>query len=169
MEHINTSWHKYFIDLLDPVSKKSKDPSTQVGAIIVDNKNRTLSTGFNGFPRGVNDDSEQFPERYERPAKYKFTEHAERNAIYTAASHGIPLEGCTIYIEWYPCTDCARAIIQSGIINVVIDGRQYEAKKKHWDDRWKADMEVSVLMLTESSVGVYIWDGERIKSVNKYV
>jgi dCMP deaminase len=75
-----------------------------------------VAHGWNGFPRGVDDDVD---ERHERPAKYLWTEHAERNAIYNAAAIGAATAGCTMYLPWYPCTGCARAIIQSGISEVV--------------------------------------------------
>lgn len=149
------NWHEYQLNMLSCVASKSKDTSTKVGAIIVDKKNRTLATGFNGFPIGVNDNIEEVPERFERDLKYSYTEHAERNAIYTAASHGIPLEGSTIYIDWYPCTDCTRAIIQSGIKNVIINGINYKAKKSYWDKRWKENLIISVGMLIEASV--FVW------------
>lgn len=101
------------------VSTKSKDKSTKVGAVIVGPNNEVLSVGWNGFPRGVNDDVE---ERHERPAKYEWTEHGERNAIYNAARHGIRLDGTTLYTTHDPCADCARAIVQSGIRHVVTLG-----------------------------------------------
>jgi len=157
MKNTKRSWHEYFISLLDPISKKSKDQSSKVGAIIVDKKHRILSTGFNGFPIGVNDDISEVPERFQRPDKYLWTEHAERNAIFTAASHGISLEGTSIYIKWYPCPDCARAIIQTGIHNIVIDGKNYYKDKEHWGERWKSNMEVSMTMLNEAGVDVYIY------------
>ena len=153
------NWHEYQLNMLGCVAQKSKDTSTKVGAIIVDHKNRTLSTGFNGFPIGVNDNILEVPERFERPAKYKYTEHAERNAIYTAAGHGIPLEGGTIYIDWYPCTDCARGIVQVGLKNVIVDGRDYKNKKKKWDDRgWEEDLSISVgEILFEAEPRVWVW------------
>lgn len=110
-------WDDYFMGMASYVATKSKDRSTKVGAVIVSDPDRAvLSTGWNGFPRGVDDDIEA---RHERPSKYNWTEHAERNAIYNAARHGICLAGATIYITHFPCCDCARAITQSGIVEVV--------------------------------------------------
>lgn len=115
------NWDQYFIELAKTVATKSKDPSTWVGAVIVGPNLEIRSTGFNGFPRGVFDNVLAHPERYARPAKYQYTEHAERNAIYNAARMGTPLDGCTLYLNYAPqlCTDCVRAVIQSGIAEVV--------------------------------------------------
>lgn len=108
-------WDNYFMALARLVATKSKDRSTQVGCVIVGPNNEVRSTGYNGFPRGVDD---EIVARHHRPAKYLWTEHAERNAIYNAARHGTALEGCRIYLPWMPCMDCGRAIVQSGITEV---------------------------------------------------
>uniref|UniRef100_UPI0035253B42 deoxycytidylate deaminase n=1 Tax=Salmonella enterica TaxID=28901 RepID=UPI0035253B42 len=102
----------YFINLARSVSERSKDRSTKVGCVIVGPDNEIRSTGYNSFPRGINDDA---PERHARPEKYLWTEHAERNAIYAAARVGTPLKGCRAYLPWFPCMGCARALVQSGI------------------------------------------------------
>jgi deoxycytidylate deaminase len=169
------SWKTYFIELTLQVASKSKDPSRQVGCIIVGPDKEIRSTGFNGFPRGVAEDVcvepqahfvkerehdivsrdikalctcghvEPIPldewdkgnlpahftgaprpedfvtelnERWERPQKYDWVEHAERNAIYNAARMGIPLKGCSAFITLAPCAACSRALIQSGIVEV---------------------------------------------------
>jgi len=158
-------WNKYFIEMIEYVASKSKDRSTKVGAIITDQDNIIVATGFNGFPRGVDDDMSQ---RHERPAKYSFTEHAERNAIYAAARKGITLSGCKIYISWFPCCDCARGIIQSGIVEVYIDARDFLNKKTYWDERWYDQMVDSVDMLTEAEVGIYMWSDKHTKKVRDY-
>jgi dCMP deaminase len=147
------SWDDYFFKLVEVIKSKSKDRSTQVGCIVVSPSHAPLSTGYNGFPRGVNDDVD---ERHERPAKYKWMEHAERNAIYNAVREGIQLEGGVIYQSWIPCTDCARAIIQSGIKEVVLDGRGYEEKKAYWEERWKEDCDISKEMLREAGVAIRV-------------
>jgi len=107
-------WHDQYMDLANLVAGWSEDTSKHVGAVIV-RYNRVLSIGYNGLPTGVRCTEK----RLERPLKYEVTEHGERNAIYTAAKMGHSLEGSTIYCNWYPCTDCARAIIQSGIKQIV--------------------------------------------------
>ena len=109
-------WHKRFMEVAELVSTWSKDPSTKVGAIVVGPDREIRSTGYNGLVRGVDDNK---PERLERPTKYDFFEHAERNAVYNACLIGASLKGCVIYVTSMPCPDCARAIIQSGIKMVV--------------------------------------------------
>jgi len=142
------NWNKKFLDLTELVSSWSKDRSTQVGAVVVDDNNIPLVVGYNGFPRGVDDDVD---ERHERPAKYYYTEHAERNAIYAAARNGIKLEGSTIYLLWkWPCADCARGVIQSGIKRIVSYNRDFPGKKKDWDIHFIAATE----MLDEAGVEV---------------
>lgn len=108
-------WNKRFIDLCNHIAQWSKDKSTKVGTVIVDSDKRILSVGYNGFPTGVDDDIET---RHERPAKYMYTEHAERNAIFTASRIGVSLVNATLYCNYFPCPDCTRAIIQSGIKTV---------------------------------------------------
>ena len=93
-------------------------------------------------------------ERQERPAKYLYIEHGERNAIYNAARAGIPLKGCRIYMGFYPCADCARAIIQSGIKEIIMDATDYEEKEKYWNERWKEQITASKEMLSEAGIGI---------------
>ena len=110
------NWDDYFLDIAELVSTRSKDPSTKVGAVIVKNKT-ILSTGYNGFPRGVNDN---IPERYNRPEKYLWTVHAEENAKCNAGRLGIKTDGSTLYvIPIHPCSHCALTIVQAGITEVV--------------------------------------------------
>ena len=150
------NWHEKFFGMVDLVKSWSHDPSTKVGAVIVDEENNVRSVGYNGFPRGVWDDQ---PERYERPIKYKWTEHAERNAIYAAARHGTPMDGCIIYVGWFPCADCARAIVQCGIKHVNIDGRKYKGNSAA-DQRWAEDFFVAEHILLEGDVEFTILDIE---------
>lgn len=125
------SWDHYFLEHARVAATRSKDPSSQVGAIIV--RDRTiLSTGYNGFPRGVNDD---IPERYERPAKYTWVVHGEENAILNACRNGVGVMGATLYVTPFaPCVHCAKAIIQSGIREVVIDAR---IENPRWVEEFK--------------------------------
>ncbi len=123
------SWDEYYLSICEAVAARSKDPNTQVGCIIAGPAHEIRSTGYNSLPRGIRDD---VPERFARPTKYLWMEHAERNAIYNAARCGTPLEGCTIYIALMPCMDCARAIVQAGIKEVVISGdrmNQYSSQQ----------------------------------------
>jgi dCMP deaminase len=114
---MNISWKKWHLGLATWVAGKSKDRSTKVGAVIVDDDNAIISTGFNSFPRGVDDDVDA---RHERPAKYMWTEHAERNAIYNAARQ--VLKGTTLVLQYppCPCTDCTRGVIQTGIKKIIV-------------------------------------------------
>ena len=143
-----TNWDQRFIDLAEYISTWSKDHNTKVGAVIT-NGHRIISVGYNGFPQGVNDDIEL---RYERPQKYQWTEHAERNAIYTAARFGISVLGCTMYGFFPkggpPCPDCARAIIQSGIQEIVV-------KRIHSEHEMYKDIQhFSFTMLEEAGIKI---------------
>ncbi len=118
------SWDEYFMGVALLASLRSKDPNTQVGACIVDKDNRILSTGYNGFPRGCSDD--EFPWGREGEAnetKYPFVVHAELNAILNAG--GRPLAGSRIYVALFPCNECAKAIIQAGIKEVIYLSDKY--------------------------------------------
>lgn len=118
------SWDEYFMGIAVLSSYRSKDPSTQVGACIVNEKNRIMSMGYNGFPAGCDDD--EFPWDREGDAyntKYAYVCHAELNAILN--SRGANLEGCRIYVALFPCNECAKAIIQSGIKEVVYLSDKY--------------------------------------------
>lgn len=109
------NWDQYLYGFADHAAKKSKD-STQVGAVLVGPGREVRLTGFNGPPRGVADT----PDRFERPRKYLFASHAEANVLAFAAREGIRTDGCTLYVTHYPCSACARLIIQAGIIEVVV-------------------------------------------------
>lgn len=143
------NWDIYFLKMAELIASKSKDRSTKVGAVIVGPDNEVLSTGYNGFPRGVDDDVDF---RHERPLKYQWVEHAERNAIFNAARNGTMLKGSRLYLNTnaIPCTDCARAMIQSGIISVIGPDKKFIGK----GSQWEKDLEVAEDMLIE--VGVII-------------
>ena len=128
-------------------SEKSKDTSTKTGAIVVGPDREIRATGYNGLVRGVDDDK---PERMERPTKYDFFEHAERNAIYNACLTGTSLKGCILYATHPPCTDCARAIIQSGIKMVVTN--ELEVRNDITSQTWRDKLEYSRQMFEEAGV-----------------
>jgi len=142
-----TSWDRRWIELVHLVSSWSKDRSTKVGSVVVDDRNTLVSMGWNGFPRGIDDSVEA---RHARPAKYEWTEHAERNAIYNAAATGANIRGCTMYLAWFPCADCARAIIQSGITKVI-------CVEPDWNHQ-KFDFKVSREMLEEAGVTLHYFN-----------
>jgi len=146
-------WDEYFMRMVDLVKTKSKDRSTQVGAVIVKEGRIPIVMGYNGFPRGVGDEVEA---RHERPAKYFYTEHAERNAVYAAARNGIALLGSGIYVTGLPCADCARAIIQAGIVEVLMPNRPFDGKGD-----WRASCMAGVEMMEEAGVRlVFVADDE---------
>lgn len=141
--------HENILRQMDVVSDNSRDTTTKVGAIVIGPDGEPRASGYNDFPRGVDD---FVLERRERPLKYKWTEHAERNAFYNAARVGVSLKGCTLYVTWIPCCDCARGVIQTGISRVIVDGRNLEEKKKHWAARWKEDCLITIQMFEEAGI-----------------
>ena len=145
------NWTEYFLNIAEQVKLKSKDKSTQIGAVIVGVDNEVLSTGYNSFPRGLDDSKE---ERQERPEKYFWFEHAERNAIYNAARIGVSLKNSTIYLtSGLPCMDCARGIVNSGI-KVVWCKTECTTKNK---EKWVESQMKSLQLLNECGVQVYYY------------
>lgn len=141
MKSTDLKWHRDFLDLAEWwAERKSKDPSTKVGAIIVGARRVVIGMGYNGFPRGVHDS----PDRYEdRETKYQLVAHAEINAILNCA---VPPRGATLYCTLAPCHECAKAIIQAGIADVVL----YEGSD------WKLNPEsnrIAMMMFREAGVG----------------
>ena len=120
MDYIN--WDEYFMGIAMLAAKRSKDPSPQVGACIVSDDNIIISTGYNGMPKGCSDD--EFPwDRTGEETKYPYVVHAELNAILNAS--GRDLRGSRIYVALFPCNECAKAIIQSGIKEVLYLSDKY--------------------------------------------
>lgn len=117
------SWDEYFMGVALLAAQRSKDPSTQVGACIVSPEQIIISTGYNGLPNGCSDDS--FPwQREGEQTKYPYVVHAELNAILN--SNGRDLRGSRIYVALFPCNECAKAIIQSGIRQVIYLSDKYD-------------------------------------------
>lgn len=119
------SWDEYFMGVAKLAGFRSKDPSTQVGSCIVSQDNKILSIGYNGFPRGCSDDDFPWARQAdnELDTKYPFVTHSELNAILNFRGN---LEGAKIYVSLFPCNECAKAIIQSGIKTVVYDSNKYD-------------------------------------------
>lgn len=133
-------WDKRYIELAKFIANWSKDPSTKVGAVIVDDKGRIVSLGFNGFPQKILDNDRL----NNRDEKYNVIVHAEANAILFANRD---LSGCTIYTyPFQPCSGCSGLIIQSGIKRVVTI--------KTDNDRWKKDFSTAAKMLVEAEVSI---------------
>ena len=117
------SWDEYFMGIAMLAARRSKDPNTQVGACIVSPENIIISTGYNGMPKGCSDD--EFPwDRTGEDTKYPYVVHAELNAILNA--NGRSLKGSRLYVALFPCNECAKAIIQSGVSEVVYLSDKYD-------------------------------------------
>lgn len=151
-------WNGYFMQMAYLAATKSKDPSTKVGAVITSPDHSILSTGFNGLPRGVNDDPKIFERHNQRPSKYSWYEHAERNAIYNSARvGGASLLDSILYTPGLPCADCARGIIQAGIRKVIIhkEWREQTEPLIIKDQSWAKTRDETVgIMLEEAEVWV---------------
>jgi dCMP deaminase len=146
-------WDHRFMELARHIGSWSKDKSRQVGCVVVGTGNFVLTIGYNGFPRRIDDDQEY---RHQRPAKYLWTEHAERNAIYAAAHNGTSLAGAKMYLPWFPCVDCARAIVQAGIVELVA------IRPDTNDPQWGGDFIVSQELLDEAGVKVRYLQGQSV-------
>ena len=145
------NWDEYFINIAEQVKLKSKDKRTQIGVVVVGKDNEIVSTGYNSFPRGINDN---ISDRQERPEKYFWFEHAERNAIYNAARIGVSTLGTTMYMTCgMSCSDCARAIINSGVSKIVL--RKGKGAK---GNKWNESAERSMKMFEEAGVIVEYYD-----------
>ena len=142
------SWDEYFMGIAMLAAKRSKDPSTQVGACIVSKDNIIISTGYNGMPKGCSDDEVPWG-REGADTKYPYVVHAELNAILNA--NGRDLRGSRVYVALFPCNECAKAIIQSGVKEVV-----------YLSDKYKDSMEniASKRMLTAAGVKFTRLDSE---------
>ena len=136
-----SKWDQRFLELAKQISTWSKDPSTQVGCVVVGPDREIRSTGFNGLPRGIEDTSERLNNR---EIKYPMICHAEENAIMHAARTGISLKNCVAYVTWPPCTRCARSLIQAGVSEIVYP------KEVEIPERWEADFDMSLNMFKES-------------------
>jgi len=137
-------WDIRFVSLADHISGWSKDPSTKVGCVIVGPDREIVSTGYNGFPRGVSDSRSRYDDR---DTKLNLICHAEENAVAHAARIGVSLRGTTAYITWPPCPRCARSLVQAGVSRVV--HRDIEIP-----ERWVDQMEWSFRLLEEAGVEV---------------
>lgn len=134
-------WHERFMQLAEHVATWSKDPSTKVGAVIIRPDRSVAGVGYNGFPRGVSDTQARLDDR---PTKYAFVVHAEANAILAAKED---LSECVLYCTLFPCCECAKLIIQSGIRKIVV-------RREADPDQWAESMNHSRQMFVESGVVV---------------
>lgn len=142
-------WHQRYMGLCDLVGSWSEDPRKQVGACVI-RDNRVVSVGFNGLPTGVIATEERLQNR---DIKLMFFEHAERNALYTAGKMGHTLDGAIMYCNWFPCNDCARGIIQSGIKTLVTYAPEVNS-------RWYEQMLIGETMMKEAGINlIYLENG----------
>jgi len=138
-------WDKRFMRIAREVSSWSKDPSTKVGAVIVNQDRNIISTGYNGFPRGIEDSIDRLEDREE---KYPRIVHGEMNALLNALYNGVSVKGATIYVWGLPvCSECTKSIIQAGISRVVIT----DIKDTKWKESWEKH---SQSMLSEACVWI---------------
>lgn len=142
MTHDEAKWHHRFLRLAAEIAEFSKDPSTKVGCILVRDR-RIISTGYNGFPRGISD---SFDRLLDRDKKYEMTVHAEINAVTTAALHGVSTEGSTAYVTFQPCSRCAAVLINAGIREV------YVTADTLIPDRWLENMILAANLLKEAGI-----------------
>jgi len=136
------TWNDRFLALAGFVAGWSKDPSTKVGAVAVDESRRVVETGYNGIPRGVSD----LPDRMERPAKYLWTSHAEENLVAHAARDR--LAGTTVYVTHFCCARCARSIINAGVARVVVGAGKTSMPQEEFD--------VAAAMFAEAGIHVEV-------------
>ena len=142
---MSEKWDRRFLELAEHISTWSKDPSTKVGCVGVGEDREIRSTGFNGFPRGIEDDAERLADREQ---KYPLICHAEENAIMHAARTGVSLKGNTAYVTWPPCTRCTRSLIQAGVSEVVYPtGIEIP-------ERWEDDLGIAMGMMEEAGITI---------------
>ena len=141
---LDTKWKKRFLKLSKEIAEWSKDPSTKVGALIISEDRNIISTGYNGFPRGIADSPERLNNR---ETKYKFILHAEMNCIMNALYNGRSVKDCILFVHGLPpCSECTKSIIQAGIKKVITDSKA--------TDNWKESSKLSLEMLKEANVEI---------------
>ena len=146
------AWGNRYTCLAKEISTWSKDPSTQVGAVVIGNNGEVLSQGYNGFPRGIKDTAARLKDR-ER--KYNLVVHAEMNAIYNAGLNGVSLKGSTLYVYGLPvCNECAKGIIQVGIDKVIA------TRPADYNEKWDESIKDAKALFKEAEVD-YIIDVEK--------
>jgi dCMP deaminase len=147
---MNTNkWDNRFMEMAQVISTWSKDPSSQIGAVVVNDERRILATGYNGFPKGIADTEERLNNKEE---KYSRIIHAEMNALMNALYSGVSLKDSTLYVYGLPvCSSCAKCVIQAGVKRVVIP--TIKTNKANWQAVWEQE---SAPMFAESGVQITI-------------
>ena len=145
----NLKWDNRFMEMAQVISTWSKDPSSQIGAVVVNDERRILATGYNGFPKGIADTEERLNNKEE---KYSRIIHAEMNALMNALYSGVSLKDSTLYVYGLPvCSSCAKCVIQAGVKRVVIP--TIKTNKANWQAVWELE---SAPMFAESGVQITI-------------
>ncbi len=148
------SWDEFFIRHCYLVATKSRDGNTKIGTVLV--RDRVVcSEGYNGIPRRVNDN---IKERNERPEKYYWYSHSERNSLYQAARNGIKTEECSLYTLSLPCSDCTMGIIQSGISEIIVHKQYQNIFKQIQKGKWEESCKRSKIMLQEAGIPIFEFD-----------
>lgn len=152
MDILSDKWICRFLQLAKHVSSWSKDDSTQTGSVIIDTKGHIVSFGYNGLPKRIEDCKKTFPERHQRPQKYMWYEHAERNAIYQANPTQLD---CVMFNTHHPCADCSRAICQTtlNIVAVVYDTSNIKhGAGSAFSGKYIEEFEVASIMFEEANI-----------------
>ncbi|MDR0934749.1 MAG: dCMP deaminase family protein [Erysipelotrichaceae bacterium] len=146
------NWDEYFMGIAELASFRSKDPRTKVGACIVDSDHKVVSSGYNGMPRGIEDNELSWNNGEGLDSKYLYVCHAEFNAILNTRN-GSALKDCILYVTLFPCNECAKAIIQVGIKEIV-----------YLDNKYKDTVETqaSIKMLTLAGIKIRQYQGRKI-------
>lgn len=146
---IKQSWIDYFFKMTNVIASKSKDPSTKVGAVIINSRHTVVATGYNGFPMGVADDYETHKDIYDdKDQKYLRTIHAELNCILSAASEGHSLNGCVMFVTHQPCIECSKACINAGIKAIYYNHTP-------GNGAWRQHLPLAKEMLMDAKVSLY--------------
>ena len=149
----NINWDEYFMGIADLSALRSKDPNTKVGACIVDQDHKVVSIGYNGMPRNCDEDQLSWNKGEGLDSKYLYVCHAEFNAILNTRNNAA-LKGCTLYVTLFPCNECSKAIIQTGIKEVVYADNKYKEQ---------IATQASLKMLTLAGVKVRRYEGRKLK------
>lgn len=137
MDHDDIKWKLRYMDMAQLVSTWSRDPSSKIGAVAVGEKGQILSTGYNGFPRGIADTDDRLNDREEKLSRVI---HAEMNVIFNASFNGVSLNGSRVYVSGLPvCSDCAKGLIQVGVKEIVVKKSDIE-KSEFWKKSWEKSL-----------------------------
>jgi dCMP deaminase len=147
-------WDEWFIKMTYLIASKSKDKSSKIGSVLV-RDTQIISTGYNGFPMGVNDD---IPDRHEKPKKYHYVVHAEVNCLYLAARNGGCTNNCTIYTNVVSCVECTKGLINAGIKKLIYHKQCQEKLEEFPKEQWQEQKEIVESMLNEAKIDLVAFD-----------